>query len=194
MAGHAIAFDAWRRDHERDDCVTDRHRAAMSDDPAGSRETTRGVSMMNDLYDDDIVLWSERQAALLRRRAAGELINEADLDWPNIAEEIESLGKRDARELASRITTILIHLIRLRVSAAAEPRAGWRNIVLTQQREPGLLLKDAPSLRGKVAAVIAAELDTAKQGAIAELAVHGEQILIDLAPITFTPEQVLTFA
>ena len=33
---------------------------------------------MNDLYDTDVLLWSERQAALLRRRAAGELINEAD--------------------------------------------------------------------------------------------------------------------
>jgi hypothetical protein len=38
---------------------------------------------MSDLYDDDIVLWSERQSDLLRRRAAGELVNEAELDWPN---------------------------------------------------------------------------------------------------------------
>ena len=37
-------------------------------------------------YDTDILTWSERQAALLRRRAAGELINDADLDWSNIAE------------------------------------------------------------------------------------------------------------
>jgi hypothetical protein len=43
-------------------------------------------------YDTDILLWSERQAELLRRRAAGELDNEAALDWPNIAEEIESVG------------------------------------------------------------------------------------------------------
>src|SRR5271165_3591382 len=106
-------------------------------------------------YDTDILTWSERQAELLRRRAAGELINEADLDWPNIAEEIESLGKRDARELASRITTILIHLIKLEVSAATVPRAGWRNTILTRQTEIDLLLKDAPSLRDKVPAVIA---------------------------------------
>jgi hypothetical protein len=37
-------------------------------------------------YDIDILTWSERQATLLRRRAAGELINDADLDWSNIAE------------------------------------------------------------------------------------------------------------
>jgi hypothetical protein len=148
--------------------------------------------MMSDLYDDDIVLWSERQAALLRRRAAGELINEAELDWPNLAEEIESLGKRDARELASRITTILIHLIKLEVSTATEPRAGWRNTILTQQTDIELLLKDAPSLRRTVPAVIADQLDIAKKRALVELAGEGEQILVDLSPLTFTPEEVLT--
>ena len=44
-------------------------------------------------YETDLVRWAEEQAALLRRRAAGELVNEAELDWTNIAEEIESLGR-----------------------------------------------------------------------------------------------------
>ncbi len=43
-------------------------------------------------YDTDILLWSGRQAEFLRRRAAGDLVNEAALDWPNIAEEIGSVG------------------------------------------------------------------------------------------------------
>jgi hypothetical protein len=45
---------------------------------------------MNDLYDADILTWSERQAELLRRVAAGESVNESP-DWPNIIEEIESV-------------------------------------------------------------------------------------------------------
>jgi hypothetical protein len=53
-------------------------------------------------YDTDILTWSERQAALLRHRAAGELINNADLDWPNIAEEIEALGRSERSSLDSR--------------------------------------------------------------------------------------------
>jgi hypothetical protein len=44
-------------------------------------------------YDDDILIWSERQAELLSRRAAGELVNDADIDWPNVAEEIEDVGR-----------------------------------------------------------------------------------------------------
>ena len=43
-------------------------------------------------YDTDILSWSEHQAALLKRRAAGELVNDDALDWANIAEEIESVG------------------------------------------------------------------------------------------------------
>jgi len=50
---------------------------------------------MSCLYDEDIVLWSERQGELLRRRAAGDFVNDAELDWPNIAEEIEA-GTRGA--------------------------------------------------------------------------------------------------
>ena len=46
---------------------------------------------MSDLYDTDILLWSKRQADLLRRHAAGERLNSADLDWTNIAGEIDSM-------------------------------------------------------------------------------------------------------
>ncbi len=44
-----------------------------------------------------ILIWSERQAELLRRRAAGELVNDADIDWPNVAEEIEDVGRSYTR-------------------------------------------------------------------------------------------------
>ena len=46
---------------------------------------------MADLYEADILLWSEQQRDLLRRVASGEAVNEAP-DWPNIIEEIESVG------------------------------------------------------------------------------------------------------
>ena len=112
---------------------------------------------MSDLYDTDIVLWSEHQGGLLRRRAAGELVNEAELDWPNIAEEIESLGKTQARELASRIAAVILHLMKLQASPASDPRAGWRDTVQEQRDEIERLLSDAPTLRGRVPAIIARE-------------------------------------
>ncbi len=58
-------------------------------------------------YDSDILIWSEHQAALLRRRAAGELINDAELDWPNIAEEIEDVGSSRLHAVESLLVQIL---------------------------------------------------------------------------------------
>ena len=71
---------------------------------------------MGGLYDEDVLLWSGRQAELLRRRAAGELVNDAELDWPNIAAEIESVGISERRVLASHIRNVLEHLIELEAS------------------------------------------------------------------------------
>jgi hypothetical protein len=47
---------------------------------------------MSDLHDEDFVIWTEQQATLSRRRAAGGLVNDAGLHWRNVAEEIEALG------------------------------------------------------------------------------------------------------
>ena len=47
---------------------------------------------MSDLYEADILAWSENQAALLRRLATGERVNN-QIDWANVVEEIESVGR-----------------------------------------------------------------------------------------------------
>jgi hypothetical protein len=54
-------------------------------------------------YEEDLVLWTKRQAALIRAR-------QLDLvDWDNVAEEIESLGIGDRRELCSRLEVLTMH-------------------------------------------------------------------------------------
>jgi hypothetical protein len=63
-------------------------------------------------YDTDILLWSEHQAALLRRRAAGELVNEAEMDWPNIAEEIEAVGNEQLHAVTSLLVQALTHMLK----------------------------------------------------------------------------------
>ena len=62
-------------------------------------------------YETDIVLWSEHQADLLRRLAAGQLTNEAP-DWPNIAEEIESVGSEQRHAVESLLLLALIHMLK----------------------------------------------------------------------------------
>ena len=57
---------------------------------------------MGDIYDTDVVTWSEQQADLLRRIAAGEQVND-QVDWPNIIEEVEAVGQSqvDAVEIVA---------------------------------------------------------------------------------------------
>jgi hypothetical protein len=66
---------------------------------------------MSDLYDTDVLEWSEHQAGLLRRVAAGERVNSDDLDWPNIIEEIESVGTEQRHAVASLLVQALAHSV-----------------------------------------------------------------------------------
>jgi len=81
---------------------------------------------MSDLYDDDILLWSEHQAGLLRRRAAGELVNEAELDWPNIAEEIESVGNEQLHAVESFLVQALLHDLKAQAWPLSREVPHWR--------------------------------------------------------------------
>ena len=76
---------------------------------------------MSDLYEDDILLWAERQSDLLRRRAAGELVNDGELDWPNIAEEIEDAGRSQLHGVESLLTQALLHMLKAK-SWPSRPR------------------------------------------------------------------------
>ena len=72
--------------------------------------------MSDGLYDTDILVWSEQQADLLRRAARGERVN--GIDWPNLVEEIEDVGRSQLRAVRSNLRQALVHLLKL---------AGWPN-------------------------------------------------------------------
>ena len=122
------------------------------------------------LYDEDFVRWTEQQAAALRRAKSSDL----PLDWENLAEEIESLGKSDRRELRSQITRILRHLLKLEVSPAAEPRAGWRATIREARSEIEGVLEDSPSLWREAQAMITKQVRAAAELAPDDLGQHGE--------------------
>jgi hypothetical protein len=142
------------------------------------------------LYDRDFVLWTEEQAAALRRAKDSNL----PLDWENLAEEIESLGKSNRRELRSQITRILRHLLKLEVSRAMAPRAGWRETIIDARTEIDFLLEDSPSLRREADAMIAKQSEVAAKLATRDLDEHGEPteaVRARLAQGGFSAEQVL---
>ena len=155
------------------------------------------MSETAELYDEDYLLWTQEQAKLLRE-AARHGIN-LPLDWNNLAEEIESLGRSDRRELRGRITIIIEHLLKLEHSPARQPAAGWRETLARTRRDAALLLKESPSLRREVPSVVdeafanfaeftidelirLGELDRKRRQEILGTPYHAEQVLGDWYP------------
>jgi hypothetical protein len=77
-------------------------------------------------YDTDILTWSERQGGLLRRRAAGDLVNDAELDWPNIAEEVESVGRSQLSAVQSMLRQALIRMLKAEAWPLSREVPHWR--------------------------------------------------------------------
>ena len=76
-------------------------------------------------YDTDILTWSERQAALLRRVGAGEQVND-QVDWKNIAEEVESVGRSQLAQVKSLLVQALAHMLKAEAWPLSREVPHWR--------------------------------------------------------------------
>jgi hypothetical protein len=144
-----------------------------------------------ELYRRDFHAWAQQQGALLRRRADGALVNDAALDWPNIAEEIESLARWEASKLSSTIVTIIEHLMKLQASPAVDPRIGWMETIARARGDIDEHFEDNPSLRPKVPEMLARAPKHARRRVLDLLRLHGEQPRLDVNGLAYTAEQVL---
>ncbi|NJO41590.1 MAG: DUF29 domain-containing protein [Cyanobacteria bacterium CRU_2_1] len=96
---------------------------------------------LKQLYDQDFALWVEAIAAHLKAR------DTTHLDWDNLIEEVESLGKSQKKELKSRLGVLLIHILKRCYLPMPECYRGWVSTIDEQRRELQLLLEQSPSLR-----------------------------------------------
>lgn len=140
-------------------------------------------------YDTDLALWAESQARALGD--AGRSRTNLPIDWVNVAEEIEALAKSQTRELASRLRSILVHLLKLQASPATEPRGGGRETIIEQRSEIERLIEDLPSLRQSVAVIIARETGPARRQVATALADGGETPRVDLENANYTEADLL---
>jgi hypothetical protein len=118
------------------------------------------------LYELDFYAWANQQAQLLR---AGK-VSEADI--AHIAEEIESMGRTEKRELVSRLTVLLLHLLKWQFQPALRCPS-WRNSVRVQRIGLASHLRDNPSLKSVLGEAIAeayriAEIEAENETGIAE--------------------------
>lgn len=91
-------------------------------------------------YEQDFYAWTQEQASLLR---TGRL---AEIDIENIAEELESMGRSEKRELVDRLAILLAHLLKWRLQPGRRGNS-WRATVKEQRRRVSKRLEDSPSLK-----------------------------------------------
>ena len=116
---------------------------------------------MSDLYDRDFYAWANEQAALLR---AGRL---SAADIAHIAEEIESMGRSEKRELTSRLAMLLAHLLKWRFQPERRGRS-WQATIREQRSEVADVLADNPSLEARLDELLSNAYGKAVQIAIRE--------------------------
>lgn len=94
-------------------------------------------------YESDFYAWAMQSADLLRE---GRF---AELDISHIAEELESMGRSDKRELNSRLAVLIAHLLKWRYQPERRSNS-WKYTIKEQRFEVADLLEESPSLKGEM--------------------------------------------
>ena len=103
-------------------------------------------AMPDDLYERDILTWSERQTELLRRVANGERVN--DVDWPHVIEEVADVGISELNAVRGLLRQAMIHLIKLHLFPADTARIHWRQEL--DAFIDGVMDRYAPSMKQRI--------------------------------------------
>lgn len=111
--------------------------------------------MNKPLYEEDFFAWTQAQADVLRRRSPNEI------DWDNLQEEVESLGRQERGELHNRLVQLLTHLLKWEFQSDRRSRSGALTIA-EQRREAERVLRGNPSLKPQMAEIIAEAYGTAR--------------------------------
>jgi hypothetical protein len=120
------------------------------------------------LYDTDFMAWLEEQVAHLR---AGRL---STLDIENVAEELEGLARSDRHELANRLETLILHLLKWDHQPRRRSRS-WQSTVVEQRIRINRLLEESPSLRPGLAQIAAKVYPDAVTRAVVETSLAGRR-------------------
>ena len=130
---------------------------------------TETIAKTSALYETDFAEWAEAQSGALRRRQAREL------DWENLAEEIEALARNDKRAIRSHLTNLLKHLIKWKIQPGKRTDS-WVQSIVNAREELDLIIEDSPSLRSYPSLIFERCYDRAFKMALREtgLDVHPE--------------------
>lgn len=94
-------------------------------------------------YEKDFYAWTTHNARLLREG------NLSEIDIENIAEEIESMGKSERRELVNRLAVLIAHLLKWEYQPIKQSRS-WQLTIKEQRFQIIKLFEESPSLKNKI--------------------------------------------
>ncbi|HAG84761.1 MAG TPA: DUF29 domain-containing protein [Cyanobacteria bacterium UBA12227] len=102
-------------------------------------------------YETDYHQWIKETVNQLRER------NFDQIDWENLIEELESMGKSDKRAILSLLTRLLEHLLKLSYWDAEKDHSGnhWAAEIVNFRAQIQHRLEDSPSLRSELEAMYA---------------------------------------
>lgn len=95
---------------------------------------------VSQLYEQDFYAWLRHQAALMRERRF------EDMDIDNLAEELESMGRSEKRQLVNRLAVLLMHLLKWQFQPERRSNS-WKYTLIEQRRRIRKLLEENPSFK-----------------------------------------------
>lgn len=95
-------------------------------------------------YNKDFYTWILHNVALIR---AGKF---SEIDSEHIAEELESMGRSERRELISRLVILMVHLLKWKFQPVKRSKS-WKYTIKEQRIQLVDLLEESPSLINELA-------------------------------------------
>ncbi len=132
--------------------------------------------MKSTTYEKDFYAWTQEQSQLLK---TGQL---HQIDWQNIAEEIEDMGRSEKRRLESRLEILIMHLLKWQFQPNLRSRS-WQLTIKEQRLRLEKLLQKNPSLQSNLTEVIEDLYPLATLGAERET---GLSLFPETCPYTLT--------
>lgn len=98
-------------------------------------------------YEKDFYSWTQEQAELLKNGRFPEL----DID--NLIEEVESMGRSEKRELESRLTILLLHLLKWKFQEVRRGRS-WQLSIDEHRIQFEEILNENPGLKPQLDEIV----------------------------------------
>jgi len=122
--------------------------------PGFEAMTTELNAQRQSLYETDYVKWIETTVEQLKQQ------NYDAIDWENLIEEIEDMGRSERRSLESNLTIILLHLLKWQFQPERRSNS-WQLSIAEHRRRIRKAFKDSPSLKPYLEEVLAESYEDA---------------------------------